>query len=237
MFEISEGHRMWLSRFSYRGYAMIRAFFVLLMSVGLLGFVTPASAVTVNLVPGVTTQTVDPDSIGDDVTYDWSYSIGAGGSVSWGIFDTAGVGSLSFNVGATALPGSNWSQLELVTFDVFGNFMNTTGVLDVSSIAASGGYTWNLDFSQVDDQAYTAFFWDAGFNPATGPGFFGLTAYDPQTVVPPPSPVPLPAGVWLMLTGLAFLFRRKIFAPAGRLVESFRYSPSRIPAAGRMITT
>lgn len=217
----------------------LRRFCVLLTLLTIVSFMSPASALTVQLNPGLTSQTVDPDSIGMDVTYDMSVPIGTSGQLSFGLVDTGNVGSLSMNVGATTLSGSTWQYLELVTFAVdpfsgMQNFMNTTGLLDVSTINSGGGYIWDLNFSQVRDQSYLALFTNSTGAPATG-GFFGITGVDSQTVVSPPpspSPVPLPAGVWLLLSGLIFLFRQKIFVPIRRLFGR-EYSPSRIPRVAR----
>jgi len=109
--------------------------------------------------------------------------------------------------------------------------MNTTGPISLASWP-TGGFIWDLDFSTVRDQWYGVYFYNAFGAPATGPGFLSLDGVDFQTIVTP-SPVPLPAGVWLMLSGIAFLFRRKIFAPAGRLIRRVGFSSTNIPTVRR----
>lgn len=219
----------------------IRILFVLLMSI----LALPVAAATVQpIAAGVTMIPQDADSIGDDVIYDGSFAIGnysTANPLSFGIFDAnnAFVNSsnmLTLNVGVSLLPGSNWRWLELVTFDgPSRNFVASSGLLDVLNWP-TGGYLWNLDFSQLADQWFQVFTYSSSFGDAQN-GFVSFTGVDSYTLGNNnPSPVPLPAGFPLLLAGLgAFgaVKRKQIMASIRQKLSGF--SPSNVPAVPRAV--
>jgi hypothetical protein len=158
--------------------------------------ISPAADDDFNQVNGSTLLSADADQV-------LSYSFRA----EPGALDNNG-GLLELALGATFFD-SDLFYVEAVSFavDAFGtNFLATSGLLGASEF---GTFGVTLDFSAVKDQLLEVYFFNDAFGTVSNPGnvaFSLLGTYDGDKTMVTPSPVPLPASVFLLLAALGGMF-------------------------------